>query len=92
MQGEAEFSKRNQYRLQDQYGDQIMNLSSNKLPKGLIDLEVIFNLDDQVKGKGLNIATKRDDYVPVAIVDRRTLNLEKVCFETEKKDFIHLCQ
>ena len=33
LQNEVEFSDRNQSRLQNQYGDQIVNLSSNKLPK-----------------------------------------------------------
>ena len=47
--------------MQDQYGDQIINLSSNKLPKGLITLERIFNPDDQARGRVMNLVADEDD-------------------------------
>ncbi|KAH9296132.1 hypothetical protein KI387_039720, partial [Taxus chinensis] len=46
LQEEAEFSTRNQDKLHQQYGDQVVQLRTNKLPKGLITLESIFNLND----------------------------------------------
>lgn len=92
LQNEAKFSNRYQSRLQDQYGDQIIHLSSNKLPKGLITLESVFDPDDQTRGKGMNLAAKKDDYAPVTIVDGKSLNMGKVCSETEQENFIHLCQ
>ena len=69
-----------------------MNLSSKKLPKGLITLESIFNPDDQTRSRGLNIVANKGHHIPVAITNGNTLNLEKVCSKIEKEDFIHLCQ
>lgn len=45
---EAKFSVSNYKNLKQQYGDKILQLKSNKLPKGLVTLEYIFNSDDQV--------------------------------------------
>ena len=81
MQNEAEFSDRNQSRLQDQYGDQIINLSSIKLPKGLITLESVFNPDDQARGRVMNLAADKDDHTPVTVADGKSLNMGKVCSE-----------
>lgn len=89
---EAEFSERNQSRLEDQYGDQIIHLSSNKLPKGLITLESVFNPDDQARGKGMNLAAEKDNHVPVEVAEGKSLNMGKVCSETKKESFVRLCQ
>lgn len=69
-----------------------MSINSNKLLKGLVTLERIFNLDDEARDKNLNLAAKREDSFPITIVDGRTLNLGKVCTEIEQKDFVKLCQ
>lgn len=69
-----------------------MNLNSNRFPKGLITLQGIFNPYNQMRRKGHNIVVKGDDYIPVAIADGKTLNLGKVCSETEQESFIHLSQ
>ena len=69
-----------------------MNLSSNKLPKGLITLESIFNRDDQARGRVINLATNKDDHTLVMIADGKSLNMGKVCSEIEQESFIHLCQ
>lgn len=71
----------NQSRLQSQYGDQILNLSSNSLTKGLVTLEGILKFDDQMKSKALNLATNKDDHILVTVVEGRALNLRKVCFK-----------
>ena len=92
LQNEAEFSDRNQSRLQDQYGDQISNLTSNKLPKGLITLESVFNPDDQARDRVMNLPADEDDYTSVIVVDGISLNMGKVCSESEQENFIHLCQ
>lgn len=92
LQNEAEFFSRNESKLQSQYGDQIVNLNSNKFPKGLVTLEGIFNFDDQARGKGSNLTGKRDDDMLVTIVDRWTLNLGKVYNDAEQEVFINLCQ
>ena len=92
LQNEAEFLDRNQSRLQDQYGDQIINLSSKKMPKGLITLESVFNPHDQARGRVMNLATDEDDHTPVLVADGKSLNMGKVCSEIEQEGFIHLCQ
>ena len=46
LREEAEFSQPNQQKLQEQYEDQVIQLKTNKLPKGLVTLESIFNTDD----------------------------------------------
>lgn len=69
-----------------------MNLNSNKFPKGLVTLDGIFDFDDQERSKGLNLITRRDDYIPVTIVDGKALNLGKVCSGAEQEIFIKLCQ
>lgn len=51
LQNEVDFFSKNQSKLQNQYGEKIMNLNSNKLPKGLVTLERIFNLDDEAIGR-----------------------------------------
>lgn len=63
---------------------------NNKLSNGLITLEGIFNLDDQLKQKKMNLVAKKGDYEPVAIVKRISLNRGKVCSETENETFIKL--
>ena len=78
--------------LHDQYGDQIINLSSNKFPKGLITLESIFKPNDQVRERGMNLATNKGDHVLIIVVDRRRLHMGKVCYETKQEFFVHLCQ
>ena len=75
LQSKARFSERNQSRLQRQYADQVLHLSSNKLPRGLVTLDGMFNSDDQSKGKCSNLATSKDDYVPAIVVEGKTLSL-----------------
>ena len=70
----------------------MMNLSTNKLPKGLVTLEGIFNFDDQARSKGLNLAARKDDHIPMAIAEGKTLDLEKLSSKNEKEIFIPLCQ
>ena len=69
-----------------------MNLSSNKFPRGLVTLKGIFNSNDQSKNKVSNLATSKDYYVPVIVVEVTTLSLGKVCSETNQEIFIPLCQ
>ena len=64
-----------------------MNLSFKKLPKGLITLESIFNPNDQARGKGLNLDTSKDDHMPAAIANGKTLSLGKVCSKIEQDFF-----
>lgn len=49
MLKEDEFAAINQEKIKQQYDDQIIQLKSNKLPKGLVTLESIFSTDNQPK-------------------------------------------
>ena len=69
-----------------------MSLSSNKLPRGLVTLEGIFNLDDQSKNKVSNLAIGKDDYVLVIVAKGKALDLGKVCSEIDQEIFVSLCQ
>ena len=79
LKNEAQLSNRNQSRLHDQYGDQIINLNSKKLPKSLITLESVFNPNDKVIERGINFAANKVDHVPIIVVDGRMLTLGKAC-------------
>ena len=92
LQNEVEFLDRNYSRLKDQYGDKIINLSSNKFPKGLITLESVFNPNDQARDRAMNLSTRKNDHILVMFVYGKSLNIGKVCFETKEESFVHLCQ
>ncbi|KAH9304224.1 hypothetical protein KI387_008628, partial [Taxus chinensis] len=92
LQEEAEFSARNQDRLEQQYSDKVVHLRTNKLPKGLVTLDSIFNPNDQFRKEKDNIQVKREDSEPIAVGEGRTLQIGKVTIEQEKSDFIQLCQ
>ncbi|KAH9315634.1 hypothetical protein KI387_024261, partial [Taxus chinensis] len=51
IQNDAEFSSSMQVDLHDSYGDQVIQLKTNKFPKGLVTLEQMFILDDEFKGE-----------------------------------------
>lgn len=38
------------FNLHDNYGDQMIQVKTNKLPKGLVTFENIFNPNDEFKG------------------------------------------
>ncbi|KAH9319366.1 hypothetical protein KI387_021135, partial [Taxus chinensis] len=77
LQEESEFSARNQDKLEQQYGDQVVQLRTNKLPKGLITLESIFNLNDQSRKEKENIQVKREDSEPILVNEGKTLQIDK---------------
>ena len=87
---EAEFSYRNQSRLHDQYGDQIINVGSNKLPKGLITLESVFNPDDQARDRGMKLAKNKDYHMLVLVVNGRMLNIGYAMKLSKKFLFINV--
>lgn len=57
---------RNQDKLEKQYGDQVFQLRSNKFSKCLMNLESIFNFDDQFKKEKENITIYGEDYEPIS--------------------------
>ncbi|KAH9311205.1 hypothetical protein KI387_026240 [Taxus chinensis] len=92
LQEEAEFAAKNQDKLQESYGDQIIQLKRNKLPKVLVTLESIFNLDDQAKRQSSNMVVKEEDFEEVEVAHEKFLKIGKVCTSEEKEAFIKLCQ
>ncbi|KAH9298485.1 hypothetical protein KI387_030167, partial [Taxus chinensis] len=63
---EAEFLVKNQEKLEQHYTDQVVQLRINKLPKGLVTLESIFNPNDQFRKEKDNIHVKGDDSEPIS--------------------------
>ncbi|KAH9297015.1 hypothetical protein KI387_028697, partial [Taxus chinensis] len=51
IQNEADFSSNMQAKLHESYGDQVIQLKTNKLSKGIVILEKIFSPDDEFKGE-----------------------------------------
>ncbi|KAH9292840.1 hypothetical protein KI387_041976, partial [Taxus chinensis] len=77
LQLEAEFSAVNQEKLQHLYGDQVVQLKTNKLPQGLFTLEDIFSNDDQLRKEKTNISTHEDNYEEISVDDGKNLFLGK---------------
>lgn len=78
------FSASNQHKLEQQYGDQIIQLKSNKLPKGLITLESIFNADDQARKNKTNLLVQQDHYEDLEIAKGKNLKFGKIISAEEK--------
>ncbi|KAH9308532.1 hypothetical protein KI387_036443, partial [Taxus chinensis] len=74
------------------YGDQVVQLRTNKLPKGLITLESIFNPNDQFRKEKENIQIKREDSVSILVEENKPLQIGKMTTEQERYEFIQLCQ
>lgn len=70
----------------------MIQLKKNKLPKGLVTLESIFNYDDQLKKKKVGIQVKEDHYEEVEIFKGKLLKLGKICSVEDRRAFIVLCQ
>ena len=69
----------NQDKLKHHYDNQIIRLKSNKLPKGLVTLESIFNRDDEFRRNKAGMQVKEDHYEDLEVVDGKFLKLGKVC-------------
>ncbi|KAH9289237.1 hypothetical protein KI387_033354, partial [Taxus chinensis] len=67
-------------------------MRTNKLPKGLVTLESIFNPNDQFRKEKANIQVKREDSGLILVGEGKTLQVGKVATEQEKLDFIQLYQ
>ncbi|KAH9289573.1 hypothetical protein KI387_033690, partial [Taxus chinensis] len=75
LQEEVEFLARNQDKLEQQYGDQVVQLRKNKLPKGLVTLDSIFNPNDQFRKEKANIQVRREDSEPILVGEGKTLQI-----------------
>ncbi|KAH9298523.1 hypothetical protein KI387_030205, partial [Taxus chinensis] len=88
----AEFAAKNQDKLQESYGEQIIQLKINKLPKGLVTLESIFNSDDQATIQRPNMVVKEEYLEEVEVSNEKFLKIGKVCTYEDKETFIKLFQ
>ncbi|KAH9317616.1 hypothetical protein KI387_019385, partial [Taxus chinensis] len=74
---EADFSTVNQDTLQHLYGDQIVQLKTNKLPQGLVTLEEIFSTDDQLRKVKTKMSTHANKYEEISVDEGKKLFLGK---------------
>lgn len=84
LREEVEFSHANQEKLQHQYSDQIIQLKNNQIPKGLVTLESIFNIDDEARKPKANIQVQQDHYEEIEVFKGKLLKRGKVCTTKEK--------
>ena len=90
LREEAKLAQPNQQKLQDHYDDQIIQLRSNKLSKGLVTLEYIFNTNDQLKKDKSSLQIKEEHYEEIEVAKDKRLKLGKVCTPKECQTFINL--
>lgn len=86
------FASSNQQRYKEQYGDQVLQLKNNKLPKGLVTLESAFNSDDQVKTGKANLLVQQNQYEHLEVAPGKNLKIGKINAAKEKQSFLHLFQ
>lgn len=67
-------------------------MKSKNLSKGLVTLELIVNIDDQVRKDKGNLFVKEEYYEPIEIFKDKLLKIGKVCTLEEQHDFVLLCQ
>lgn len=89
---EVEFSNGNQHKFNKQYENQFLQHKTNKLPKGLVTLEPIFNTNDQIKKEKGDMFVKEEHYEPIEIFKDKLLKIAKVCTSEERHAFVLLCQ
>lgn len=80
----------NQNKLKQNYGDQIVKLKSNKLPKGLVSLESIFNSDDHAKKGKTNLLVSQEHYDSLEVAPGKNLKFGKVSTPLEKESYVQL--
>lgn len=61
------FSRHNQDRLSQNYGDQVIQLKANKMPRGLVTLETVFNKDDEVKKNKAGLVVQQERCVELEL-------------------------
>lgn len=82
----------NQAKIKHQYDDQVIQLKTNKLPKGLVTLESIFSSDDQLKKNKVGIQVKEEHYEELEIFKGKLLKVGKNCSHEDRQSFVALCQ
>ena len=81
------FSEYNQDRLSQNCGDQVIQLKSNKMPRGLVTLETIFKKDDEVKKNKAGLVVQQEHCVELELELGKSLQFGKVNTELEKQAY-----
>jgi len=91
LQQSGEFADQLQPKIEEAYGDQIIQLKSNKLPKGLITLENLFDLEDASLEKK-RFQENKEDYSKIQVSEWRKLKVGNSATQQERKRLIDLCE
>lgn len=70
------------------YGDQVIQLKTNKLPKGLITLENLFYFKDSKKDK-MKFTVDKGDYIHLQVRGVRQLKVGKDVPQCDRERLIH---
>lgn len=85
IQSLGEFVDQLQLKIKEAYGNQVIQLRSNKLPNGLITLENLFDHEVAKKDKR-KLTTNKEDYAEMSVDSGRVLKVGKdVSFKDRKK-------
>lgn len=84
----GEYADQMQPKVMEAYGDQIIQLKSNKLLNGLITLENLFDHDDAKNDKRKFTADK-GDYIEMTVGNGRTLKVAKEVSPKDKERLAH---
>lgn len=76
--------------LSQNYGDQVIQLKSNKMPRGLITLETIFNKDDVVKKTKAGLVVQQEHCIELELEPSKSLHFGKVNTDLERQEYTKL--
>lgn len=90
IQNLGEFADQLQPKVEEAYGNQIIQLISNKLPNGLITLENLFDHDD-AKNDKQNLTVDKGDYIKILVGGGRMLKVGKEVPLEDRKRLTWYC-
>lgn len=90
IQNSGEFADQMQPKVKEAYGDQIIQVKSNKIPNGLITLENLFDHDDAKNDKQKFTANK-GDYTEMLVGNGRTLKVGKQVSPKDRERLAFYC-
>ncbi|KAH9315552.1 hypothetical protein KI387_024179, partial [Taxus chinensis] len=79
-----------QLKIEEAYGDQVIQLKTNKPPKGLITLESIFDFDDANTYRR-NFTKVKEDYVELEVANGKKLKVGKLFTQKERERLVAIC-
>jgi len=91
LQQSGEFADQLQPKIEEAYGDQIIQLKTNKLPKGLITLENLFDPED-VSLEKKRFQANKVDYSEIQVSEGKKLKIGNSTTQQERERLIDLCE